>query len=357
MSVIDKIVTEWAFRCKKGYPDMNNPADMKILKEIYSQFGIIVEEDGAQIDYDKEIVNLLATISDPKAKQAIHNYLVKLNKQEDESDEDTDDKIESILLGKKVTKQYAEYVTLLASKYGISKEVLQYLTKPTVTLQDLEQQTNLQTLLDLSKLPTKFLQKLAQVEGKGIGKGELALICVLKDCSNMGGKVGETQGDIIVGTKQIELKLGAGQLVPHHISGYSSKPVKELNNVFGDDLDFTERKQWPGQVQGYYNQNPNKDEYIGKVNKIVKQFYSNYVPPITKQEFETKGLARHIADELAKKYIGEGKDVMLINKANLNYAFIVTSADYEALADSNEIVVNYPDKLPRIAYAGQVTEK
>jgi hypothetical protein len=44
MSVIDKIVNEWAFRCKKGYPDMNNPADIKILKEIYSQFGIVLEE-------------------------------------------------------------------------------------------------------------------------------------------------------------------------------------------------------------------------------------------------------------------------------------------------------------------------
>ena len=45
MSVIDKIVAEWAFRCKKGYPDMNNPADMKILKEIYSQFGVVLEEE------------------------------------------------------------------------------------------------------------------------------------------------------------------------------------------------------------------------------------------------------------------------------------------------------------------------
>jgi hypothetical protein len=43
MSVIDKVVNEWAFRCKKGYPDMNNPDDMKILKEIYSEYGIVME--------------------------------------------------------------------------------------------------------------------------------------------------------------------------------------------------------------------------------------------------------------------------------------------------------------------------
>jgi hypothetical protein len=45
MSVIDKVVNEWAFRCKKGYPDMNNPDDMKILKEIYSEYGIVITEE------------------------------------------------------------------------------------------------------------------------------------------------------------------------------------------------------------------------------------------------------------------------------------------------------------------------
>ena len=49
MSVIDKVVAEWAFRCKKGYPDMKNPADMKILKEIYSEYGIVMEEEKQEV--------------------------------------------------------------------------------------------------------------------------------------------------------------------------------------------------------------------------------------------------------------------------------------------------------------------
>jgi hypothetical protein len=44
MNIVDKVLTEWAYRCKKGYPDMNNPDDMKILKEIYSEYGIVTEE-------------------------------------------------------------------------------------------------------------------------------------------------------------------------------------------------------------------------------------------------------------------------------------------------------------------------
>lgn len=52
MNVVDKIVNEWAFRCKKGYPDMNNPDDIRILKEIYSEFGIVFEAGKGQSDED-----------------------------------------------------------------------------------------------------------------------------------------------------------------------------------------------------------------------------------------------------------------------------------------------------------------
>jgi hypothetical protein len=57
MSSIDKLVTEWAFRCKKGYPDMNNPDDMKILKEIYSEYGIVMEKEKPQNQTVDELTN------------------------------------------------------------------------------------------------------------------------------------------------------------------------------------------------------------------------------------------------------------------------------------------------------------
>jgi hypothetical protein len=48
MNVVDKILTEWAYRCKKGYPDTNNPQDMEILRELYSEYGITVEAKNSQ---------------------------------------------------------------------------------------------------------------------------------------------------------------------------------------------------------------------------------------------------------------------------------------------------------------------
>ena len=357
MNVVDKVLTEWAYRCKKGYPDTNNPDDMKILKEIYSKYGIIMEDDSTQpqIDYNIEIKKLLKTISDQEAKQAIYKYLVKLNNKEDKLDEELEKEIESILVAKKLPKQAAEYVTLLTSKYQITQELLEYLHNPTVTIQQLEEQTNLSTLLELSNLPAKFLDKLIAAEGRSIGKAEVALICILKDCVNMGGKKGETEGDIKVGAKPIELKMGRGQLIPHHISGYSSKPTKELNRIFGEELDFSPGKPWTVQIHTNYNLAQDKDDYIDKVNTVIKEFYSySYVPKITKEEFETKGIARYVGDELAKKYIGEGKNLMLISMANYNYVFISNIADYEKLANTNSLVFTYSDKLPRITFTGEL---
>ena len=48
MNVVNKVLTEWAYRCEKGYPDTNNPDDMKILRELYSKYGITVEAKESQ---------------------------------------------------------------------------------------------------------------------------------------------------------------------------------------------------------------------------------------------------------------------------------------------------------------------
>lgn len=55
---IDKLVTEWAYRCKKGYPDINNLEDRKVLEEIMSELGILNEltniPKGATFNYNGE---------------------------------------------------------------------------------------------------------------------------------------------------------------------------------------------------------------------------------------------------------------------------------------------------------------
>ena len=40
MTQIDKILTEWSFRCDKGYPDIDNPEDIRILREVMAEMNI-----------------------------------------------------------------------------------------------------------------------------------------------------------------------------------------------------------------------------------------------------------------------------------------------------------------------------
>lgn len=82
MSVVDKIINEWAFRCKKGYPDLNNPDDMKILKEIYSEYGIVMEEEKQEeqepednLSYVESILDVFQVSPTDKAKVLKSNLL------------------------------------------------------------------------------------------------------------------------------------------------------------------------------------------------------------------------------------------------------------------------------------------
>jgi hypothetical protein len=83
MSVVGKIINEWAFRCKKGYPDMNNPDDMRILKEIYSEYGIVLEEAREEQNTDDEVNfnNIPLPQEDIEAIKNIYNALSESQQQ------------------------------------------------------------------------------------------------------------------------------------------------------------------------------------------------------------------------------------------------------------------------------------
>ena len=40
MANIDKILLEWSYRCKKGYPDFNNSEDMAVLKQVMAEMTV-----------------------------------------------------------------------------------------------------------------------------------------------------------------------------------------------------------------------------------------------------------------------------------------------------------------------------
>ena len=51
---IDALLSEWAYRCKKGYPDMDSPSDLKVLKNILKEQGISLPKIQEQVVIEQE---------------------------------------------------------------------------------------------------------------------------------------------------------------------------------------------------------------------------------------------------------------------------------------------------------------
>ena len=51
---IDALLSEWAYRCKKGYPDLDSPSDLKILKSILKEQGISLPEFQKQVIIEED---------------------------------------------------------------------------------------------------------------------------------------------------------------------------------------------------------------------------------------------------------------------------------------------------------------
>ena len=51
---IDALLSEWAYRCKKGYPDMDSPSDLGVLKDILNEWEISLPKFQEQIITEQE---------------------------------------------------------------------------------------------------------------------------------------------------------------------------------------------------------------------------------------------------------------------------------------------------------------
>ena len=51
---INALLSEWAYRCKKGYPDLDSPSDIKILKNILKEQDITLPQLQEQVIIEQE---------------------------------------------------------------------------------------------------------------------------------------------------------------------------------------------------------------------------------------------------------------------------------------------------------------
>ena len=66
---IDNLVNEWAYRCKKGYPDMDSPSDLRLLKVILKEQGITIPQfQESLVEAEKDDIST-KPINSPKIKK------------------------------------------------------------------------------------------------------------------------------------------------------------------------------------------------------------------------------------------------------------------------------------------------
>lgn len=256
---IDALLSEWAYRCKKGYPDMDSPSDLHILKTILKEQGIslpLSEDltaaeqaiDTKEIDSKKEFFDLLDQIDLSKQDiQKVSTMVIQFEPDFQLDEEDLSNKIvdnkndlkdqidmsdlsseelselSARLLGFKYKDEIKDYFLKKGGKAMVQDQVFEVLFDSMVKNGDiLKFKKYIDSPETFSKLfksekgsliePLKgafsdpFLYKMVALDGAyggiSIGKGEFFLCLMCGDISFEG----ESEGDLDWGGKGLEIK-------------------------------------------------------------------------------------------------------------------------------------------------------
>ena len=319
MSITDKLVTEWAFRCKKGYPDMNNPADMKILKEIYSQFGIVVEEDKPAQEQPKEdqpsndelVAQIASMLQAEKGNTKLLTRVLRTLKNSSHVDD-----LKKFLGNRNVTKTTfdnrnlpAELIDILAKANLVDKFVAG------IKDNKLKSSGNAYEILgpELKPVLSSFGRLTGAKGSVGVGRGEVLFPMLYSDVSKS-----ETAGDLVYKGKALEVKaLGISTKNPDQLSGgprislarstglssyYKTQSGKtQIADIFREDYDNAQDKKAALDainnfiVNAYYKGNDTgavklTDTDMASSESIAKVLYKAQILGYTKAKGITKFL-------------------------------------------------------------------
>jgi hypothetical protein len=347
MKVIDKLVTEWAYRCKKGYPDMNNPDDLKILKEIYSEYGIVFEEEKPQEEVEYSADDLIKLLQDKKSEldsafiQKMYHTVVAKGKK-------LGTQIMRILKSKELQSSANEIFSIINQYPGLEQELANFLQHPErqVTIAQLQTGTNLvDTIQKVTNLPKEFLSIMlkagrASEGGKGVGEGEALLALTGK-----GGKKLKV-GDVEIEGKELEVKAQGGRLI-----GRTESLTDLYNNL--EQLGVSPRKLGKG-VEALHTYIPN----IITSDSTLE----NKVRDLVEKEFNTISGVDLTSPESIKTALLEWYvNYFLANEAkSADYIIVIMGGDYgiytkqefkEAILNRDLLVQNFTatNKSPQLS--------
>jgi len=193
MTVIDKILNEWSYRCSDGIVDLTDATKVKILFEILRE------------DIDDDLLNALVK-ADPDTKAKVLKFIKKSTSKSAEK------------VGEDGFYGYLDKHNLNAEHIGVlSDSIFEILSdnddldkfneyrKSPLKLAGLSQTGNITAILGETGISqtsiAQLLNLIGQESGRGIGKGEILLALFFGDA-----KISEGKGDITSSEGSLEIK-------------------------------------------------------------------------------------------------------------------------------------------------------
>lgn len=376
----DRILVEWAYRCQKGYPNMDNPSDIRILKQILKENNIkfpniVIEQEEEETFTKDDIIKLINSSElTPSQLKRIYNAVGGVA-----SNEAIDDYLDKVAKESNIpTDQILKFKNILKNE-GIEKEFAEYIKKPSSF--DVTKSNFVDQIKDIpkDKLLTLYKEMGSAIVGNvSIGPGEV-LFSILFDNT----KKRNSKGDLDIGGKNVELKAtieDKGAVIAKGYNRGTWSTTKRKGGFEGfirdlgmdeestqDALKYLEKKIiWPTKLSLIYDIYTNQEEadkqiFIDGIEKILSRIYSNssWYPKgtyfdlnsyFTDTNFDENSFIIDLTKELVQEYIDyEEFDGLLFSDKNGNITYL--EGDDIIKGIGNTIKIDGPsDDVPRLSY-------
>ena len=292
---IDNLVDEWAYRCKKGYPDMDSSSDLRLLKVILKEQGITMlqfqeqeEEKALTKDDIKSLIDdaelspsqlkrIQKVISQVAFMEAIDAYLEKVATESNILSKEIGE-FKMHLRDLNIEEDFATYIKN-PSNFDLSKDTFMDSVGDTIS------RDNLVKLF-------KAMGSTTDEKNVNIGPGEILFSILFKNT-----KKRESGGDLTVGDqKNVELKGATGTGGAVIAKGYNRGKWGETKRKgqfekFITDLGMDEKdeddalkylnisKNWPTKLALIYDlysdqDNFDKNKFESGVVSILSRIYN-----------------------------------------------------------------------------------
>ena len=307
---IDTLVNEWAYRCEKGYPDMDSPSDLRLLKVILKEQGISLPEQQLSLFSEDQMVQMIKkdtgidirTIDSEKELERVFNKISPevAEKLEINTPEGKREALNMVLNKRAKSK----ILDILAKKDWHAKIVPPWSKELAGLIEDIpeddretfltyiedesKQQTfpktrdgNFESLLNQTKINPSIINRIirftSQDEKKlGVGMGEVALAMFFKNISSSTGK-----GDLTLNGGEFEIK-GFNATLGEKPGDFKVDPnkIKKL----GIELETGKVKLKSGKSQNYSRIVVDGEQFEpGKLPALLSKKYENST---NKEQFE-----------------------------------------------------------------------